>query len=159
MEQQGLQVSYLLFKDVFAMVQNYSCTADLVLTNQFIASTVVAMAQFSAFIDCIADSDFAVRAANTEVYLFEVESYSSSYFDLCHSIISCCRIQHSASMSIITSVDSFIELVCCPVDQSKEDLVELDQGYSQGRKDSKHFSRLLSGHSIKPTGEVSVSFN
>ena len=114
MEEQGLLLSYLPFKDVFAMEENYSYTADLVLTIQFIASTAVAMVEFSAFIDCIADSDFTVRAADMEVSLFEVESYSSSYFDWCDSIISCCRIQESTSMSIITSVDSFIEFICCP---------------------------------------------
>ena len=46
------------------MERNYSCTADLVLTAQFTASTTIAM------MNCIADSNQATRAANMKVYQF-----------------------------------------------------------------------------------------
>ena len=46
------------------MERNYSCTADLVLTAQFIASTIIVI------MNCIADSNQATRAANMEVYQF-----------------------------------------------------------------------------------------
>ncbi len=46
------------------MERNYSYTADLVLTAQFIASTTIAM------MNCITDSNQATKAANMEVYQF-----------------------------------------------------------------------------------------
>lgn len=113
------------------MERNYSYTADQVLTAQFIASTTIAMAQCSTSIDCIADSgQAAVEAANMEVYLFEVQSQPSSYFDCCESVVvSYCRNQQT-NKAATTTVDSFKE-ACCPMHSSKEAREEVGQGWYQ----------------------------
>jgi hypothetical protein len=54
-----------------------------------------------------------------------VQNLPSSYFDWCDSVVSYCRVQQT-SRSITTSVDSLKEIACCPMDSSKEDLVEVD---------------------------------